>query len=106
MDEASRVLRPGGAGLVVCNATFPHLPDKPRALAEMARMLKPGGYLVISHATGREVVNRRHREVGGVVAHDELPDASEMRLLLAGAGLEDVWVDDETDHYLATARRR
>lgn len=91
---------------VVCNAVFPHLTNKDAALSRMARMLRPGGLLVISHPTGREHVNRIHAETGSVVADDRVPDAARMRQMLESAGLADAVVIDEPEFYLAMAARR
>jgi ubiquinone/menaquinone biosynthesis C-methylase UbiE len=103
-DAASIPLPAAGFDLVICNATFPHLPDKARALAEMARVLKSGGQLAICHTNSRERVNTLHKEIGGAVAGDEIPEEPEMRQLLAEAGLERISVCDEESLYLATAR--
>ncbi len=104
-DIQAMPLPNGGFDMAICNATFPHLPDRPQALAELSRVLKPGGWLAICHASGRDEVNRIHQEIGGVVANDELPDGPEMQQLLARAGLKDISVADEPAYYLATARR-
>ncbi len=103
-DAASIPLPERSFDLEICNASFPHFPDKARALAEMARVLKPGGVLVIGHTSSREQVNRLHREIGGAVADDEIPDELEMHRLLAEAGFEQIGVRDERSLYLATAR--
>ena len=103
--DAARIPLPAASfDLVVCNATFPHFPDKARALAEMARVLKPGAKLAICHTSSREQVNRLHKEIGGAVAGDEIPEEPEMRSLLAGAGFEEIVLCDEESLYLVTAR--
>lgn len=88
---------------VVCFSAFPHFVDKPRAVREMARVLRPGGRMLIAHAQGRGAVNRRHAQLGGALAEDLLPDAAEMRRLLAAAGLREVTLTDREDLYLLLA---
>lgn len=90
---------------VVCNAVFPHLPDKLRALCEIRRVLKIGGRLAICHAAGRQRINQFHRSAGGAVAHDIIPDEGEMRRLLLEAGLGVAEVRDDPDRYLVLACR-
>jgi len=90
---------------VICNAVFPHFPDKLRALREIRRVLKDGGRLVICHAASREAVNELHRSIGGVVAHDTIPPDDEMRRLLREAGLGEAVVRDEPERYLVFACR-
>ena len=36
---------PSGFDLIVCHNSFPHFADKPAALSELARLLRPGGHL-------------------------------------------------------------
>lgn len=43
-------LQTGEANAVVANMVLHHAPDPPRAICEMARVLKPGGVLVITDA--------------------------------------------------------
>jgi ubiquinone/menaquinone biosynthesis C-methylase UbiE len=40
--------------VVACRAAFHHFPDPPRALAEMARVAKPGGTLLVADLLGSE----------------------------------------------------
>ena len=100
-DAQSLPLPEGVFDWVLCNAVFPHFPDKLRALAELRRVLRTGGRLVICHAFNREKINEFHRSVGGVVAHDTIPDEGEIRHLLSEAGLGEAEVRDEPDRYLA-----
>src|SRR6202162_203925 len=44
----------GAAGIVSCGYAFPHMTDPPRALAEMARVLQPGGRVAITDIIVRE----------------------------------------------------
>jgi len=89
----------------ICNAVFPHLPDKDQALAELSRVLKPSGELAICHAWSRQHVNMFHRTAGGAVAHDMLPDEAEMGRLLSQADFDEIHIWDEQDRYLALARK-
>lgn len=92
-------------GLVMCHSVFPHFQDKPAILIELKRMLRPGGRLVICHTKSRPQINTIHRNIGGVVGHDLLPDETEMRILLAEADFEKIEVYDESERYLAIARK-
>ena len=104
-DAQSLPLRDQTFDWVICNAVFPHFPHKLRALAEIRRVLKDGGRLVICHTASREVINELHRSIGGVVAHDTIPPDDEMRRLLWEARLDRAVVQDEPDHYLVLAHR-
>ncbi len=100
-------------GAAVLDAVFPLFPNKLRALSEIQRVLRSpepaegraGGFLVICHTASRQAINEFHRSVGGVVAHDTIPDEREMLRLLRKAGLVEAQVRDEPDRYLALAQR-
>jgi ubiquinone/menaquinone biosynthesis C-methylase UbiE len=79
---------PYGRGVfdhVVCFGAFPHFEDRPGALKEMGRVLKPRGTLIIAHALSSEEI-RRHHQNCGPVSHDFLPAESEMKRLFEEAG--------------------
>ena len=105
-DAQSLPLPEGVFDWVLCNAVFPHFPDKPRALAELRRVLRAGGRLVICHTASRQAINEFHRSVGGVVAYDTIPEEGEMLRLLSETGLGEAQVRDEPDRYLVLAYRR
>lgn len=87
---------------VICNSAFPHFPHKLKALKEMARVLKPGGRVIICHTAARETINNLHRSLGGVVAGDQIPPGSEMMGMLVAAGLTGIEIDEGLDYYLAS----
>jgi ubiquinone/menaquinone biosynthesis C-methylase UbiE len=73
--------------LVVCHQVFPHFTDKPGALAYMAKVLRPGGILLIVHFESRRFINDVHRKAGTVVADDTLPERGQIEDMLHAAGL-------------------
>lgn len=88
---------------VVCYSSFPHFPDKSRALAEMKRVIKRGGRLLICHTSSRARINEFHRRIPAV-ENDILPDEGEMRNILLRAGFIEIKIDD-SESYLASARK-
>jgi ubiquinone/menaquinone biosynthesis C-methylase UbiE len=103
-DAQHLPLPSGRFDAVMCHAVFPHFPDAPAALAEIGRMLRPGGTLVLLHEIGRRQVNAIHRQAGGPIAADTLPPAAEMRALLTRAGFAVVQIEDAAAYYLAVGQ--
>lgn len=89
---------------VLCDSALPHLRDRPHALREMARLLRPGGALIVLHDAGREAIHHIHAHADRAIRHDMLPERDELARLLVDAGLTDVMVDDAADHCIACAR--
>lgn len=94
--------REGVFDRVLCFAAFPHFDDPSRALAEMARVLKPGGRLIIAHLMSREEL-ARHHGAHDEVRRDVLPDAPTMARLMAEAGLTVESLEDAPGRYLLRA---
>jgi len=89
--------------VVICFALFPHISDKPKAVKEFFRLLKPGGRLYIAHTMSREELNLFHSRIKGPVCQDFLPEDSEMEEMIAAAGFEDVRIRNEKALYIAQA---
>jgi ubiquinone/menaquinone biosynthesis C-methylase UbiE len=91
--------------LVVCHNSFPHFADKPAALLSLARVLRPGGHLLILHDLSREKVNAIHSGGGEAIQNDLLPPGKETGWMLMRAGFGDVQVEDTGEHYVVAGRR-
>ncbi len=92
--------------MAICNSVFPHFSHKVRALEEMARVLKNNGSLIICHTMSRDMINQLHQSIGGVVAHDLLPDESQLRQQMTQAGLRITHFEDRAERYLVIAEKR
>ena len=97
-------VRDASVDTVLCFAAFPHFEDKPAALKEMFRVLKPGGNVVVAHLLSREELSRHH---GGcsAVADDKLPDDDGMRGLFRDAGFPEPEILDSPGRYIARAAK-
>jgi ubiquinone/menaquinone biosynthesis C-methylase UbiE len=91
--------------MVVCYSCFPHFLDKPRAMAEMARVLRIGGRLAIWHTASRQAINELHKSIGNTVSNDTIPDEATMRKMLAASGLKPIEIRDESHRYLVIAAK-
>ena len=89
---------------VTCFGLFPHLERKEAALAQLNRVLKPGGKLIIAHALSSTEIITHHRR-SSVVAHDVLPDKTEMKRLLERAGFTGIHITDEPGCYVCLSTK-
>jgi ubiquinone/menaquinone biosynthesis C-methylase UbiE len=94
-----------GFDLVICHNSFPHFADKPAALNALARLLRPGGHLLILHDLSREKVNAIHSSGGAAIQNDLLPPGEETGRMLVQAGFGDVQVEDSDERYMVAGRR-
>ncbi|QNS07593.1 class I SAM-dependent methyltransferase [Streptomyces xanthii] len=85
-----------GAGLIS------HLPDPKRDLAELARVVRPGGLLALFHPIGRAALAARH---GREITPDDLRAEPQLRPLLAATGWRMTSYVDEDTRFLALAVR-
>jgi len=90
---------------IICFGAFPHFEEKPKALEEMGRVLKPGGTLVIAHALS-SVALRNHHQNCAPVSKDFLPEEGEMRFFLERAGFRVKRLIDQPRCYLCEGVRK
>jgi demethylmenaquinone methyltransferase/2-methoxy-6-polyprenyl-1,4-benzoquinol methylase len=90
--------------LVVCHNSFPHFSDKPGTLGQLARLLQPGGHLLILHDLSRERVNAIHSSGGPAIQHDILPPGEDTGRMLMDADFVSVQVEDTDEHYIVAGQ--
>ncbi|PWB68259.1 ubiquinone biosynthesis protein UbiE [candidate division GN15 bacterium] len=88
--------------MAIAFSSFPHFSDRHKALMEIRRVLKVGSPLHVIHLMSSREISEMHHRVGGVVAHDSLPNGDEMTKLLTQAGFVHVKVEDKPGLYLAS----
>ena len=101
-DAACLPLRTGSVGLVWSIHVLHHLPDPEVVLAEVSRVLRPGGHLIVAETVEDHPLIRLGRAVhphwDGVGVHSRFRAAT-LLALLAGAGFE---VVDSRQHSLVS----
>jgi SAM-dependent methyltransferase len=103
-DIALLPLESDSVDAIFMNAMYGNIADKPRACRNSARLLRPGGRLVVSHPEGRAFVDQLR--VTGDLFIESLPTREEFQALLRPLGLDVITYRDEPKLYLIVAQKR
>ncbi len=91
---------------VLCFGILPHLGETTPAVAELWRVVRPGGILAVGHTMGSAELNALHQGLGGPVGNDRLPPGAELAAIFRGLGADSIEAVDEAERYFVRARRR
>lgn len=102
-DVSALPVRDGALDAVFAAGLISHLADPPHDLAELARVVRPGGRLALFHPIGRAALAARK---GRPLTSDDLRAEPNLRPMLARSGWDLVQYVDEDARFLALAVRR
>lgn len=80
-------------------SALPHVENQRAALAALLALLRPGGRLAVGHMMSSEALNAMHASIGGAVAADRLPPASELAALCASLGARVLLAEENPHEY-------
>jgi SAM-dependent methyltransferase len=102
-DARRLPLADGSVDAIFAAGLINHLPDPVAGLAELARVTRPGGLLILFHPVARAALAARH---GRAISPDEILSPVPLRRETADAGWDLTTYDDAANRFLAIATRR
>lgn len=97
-DVKDLALPDASVDVVFINACYPNIADKKGAFENIARMMKVGGRMVISHPLGKAFIKKLKRNAPYPL--DEFPDQSEAESLFRPFGFDIQKFIDEPELYI------
>ena len=101
-DARSLPFADASADAIFAAGLVNHLPDAEAGFGELARIVRPGGLLVLFHPSGRAALAARH---GRRLSPDEPLAAVPLRRLTEATGWRLTAYDDAVDRFFAVAER-
>ena len=89
--------------MAVAFASFPHFSNQHEVVHEIHRVLSNGARCYIIHLVSSAQINEFHHRLGGIVEHDKMPAAENLRAMFADSRFQDVKIHDHTGLFLASA---
>ena len=89
---------------VLLFSALPHFASPGVLLAELRRVLRPGGRLLVLHTADHASLNAFHRGLQGPVSQDHLPPAVVLAAELVQTGFHTLAVKEEPGLYWVEAR--
>ncbi len=103
-DAESLPIASGAVDAVICECSLSIFPDKPQAVREMARVLRPGGAIGISDVTRSvELPESLRGVISQVACLADVKRPEDYMALLSEAGLDDIRVEDHGEELKALA---
>jgi ubiquinone/menaquinone biosynthesis C-methylase UbiE len=104
--DAARVpLAAESVDAVLCFNVLPHLGPTVAVMAELLRVLRPGGVVGVGHLMNSAEMNGFHAALGPPVADDYLPPASAVGDILRGVGGMAIVAEEHPGWYFVRALR-
>ncbi len=102
-DATSLPFRDAIFDMAVAFASFPHFSNQHEVVHEIHRVLCDGASCFIIHLVSSAEINEFHHRLGGIVGHDEMPLADNLRGMFADSRFQDVKIRDHAGLFLASA---
>ncbi len=91
---------------VIIFSSFPHFEDKRKVIEEAARVLTPGGVVIIAHLLGSREIANLHSRIDAAVCFDVMPSWNWMKDNIEKAGFSILEFIDKEGLYMFRAVKK